>query len=167
MRGGDSANVEFLDTALVFDLTSPNAHWENLPSPPFRRRALAAASIRGKIFVMGGLNEDAEVVKSVDVYDPASRAWSHGPDLPGSKLEGFAPSAFGIKDKLYLSGVDGRVLRLNEAGDGWEVIGKLAAPRLTHRLLPGIAGDLLAVGGNFAGTPIRMIESIPLRGTRD
>src|SRR5271157_296804 len=160
MRGGDSANAEFLDTALVFDLTRPEPRWENLPTPPFRRRALTVASIQGKVYVMGGLIEDGKVVKSVDIYDPAARAWSHGPDLPGGKLDGFAPSAFGIGDKLYLSGVDGRVLRLNEAGDGWEAIGKLAIPRLTHRLLPGIANDLLAVGGSARGQTTPVIEAV-------
>ena len=42
--------------------------------------------------------------------------------------------------------------------DRWEIAGKLAVPRLTHRLLPGIAGDLLAVGGNFAGAPVRFVD---------
>ena len=44
----------------------------------------------------------------------------------------------------------------------WEVAGRLAVPRITHRLLPGINNDLLAVGGNFAGAPVRFIESIAL-----
>jgi hypothetical protein len=56
------------------------------------------------------------------------------------------------------------VLRLVEAGDRWEVAGKLATPRLAHRMLPGIAGDLMAVGGSSAGVPIALIESIPLEG---
>jgi N-acetylneuraminic acid mutarotase len=165
MKGGDSANAEFLDTALVCDLAQPKPRWEELPTPPFHRRALAVASHEGKIYVLGGLSEDTEVVKAVAIYDPASRTWSRGPDLPGPRLEGFAPSAFEVEGKLYVSGVDGRVLRLNEAGDGWEAIGDLAIPRLTHRLLPGIAHDVLAVGGNFAGAPVRFIESMPLGGT--
>ena len=61
-----------------------------------------------------------------------------------------------------MNGVDGQVLRLSGTGDRWEIAGKLAMPRLTHRLLPGIANDLLAVGGSSAGAPIQLIESIPL-----
>ncbi len=56
------------------------------------------------------------------------------------------------------------MLRLNRQGERWEVAGKLATPRLTHRLLPGIANDLLAVGGSVAGAPIPVIESFPLDG---
>jgi Galactose oxidase, central domain len=63
-----------------------------------------------------------------------------------------------------VSGYDGLLHRLSDAGDRWEVAGKLAVPRLTHRLLPGIAGDLLAVGGNFAGAPVRIIESVSISG---
>ena len=47
-------------------------------------------------------------------------------------------------------------------GDRWEVVGKLATPRLTHRLLPGIANDLLAVGGNSGGSLVPLVESISL-----
>ena len=160
--GGDSTNAEFLDTALVFDLNRPERRWENLPTPPFRRRALAAASIKEKVYVLGGLTENGKVVKAVDLYDPARHAWSRGPELPGDKLQGFGPSAFGVGERLYFSGADGLIHRLNESGDGWEVAGKLTIPRLTHRLLPGIEDDLLAVGGNHARSPVGLIESIPL-----
>jgi hypothetical protein len=61
-----------------------------------------------------------------------------------------------------VSGRDGILRRLSTDGRSWETAGKLAIPRLTHRLLPGIAQDLLAVGGNFATSPIRIIESLPL-----
>ena len=164
MHGGDSVNSEWLEDALVFDLSQKDGRWEKLESPPFQRRALAVAAIKGKVYVLGGLEEDGNVVKSVAIYDPAKKAWTHGPELPGSKLQGFAPSAFGVGEKLYVSGVDGLLHRLSEAGDRWEVAGKFAVPRLTHRLLPGIAGDLLAVGGNFAGSPVRFVESINRRG---
>jgi N-acetylneuraminic acid mutarotase len=162
MNGGGADNSEFLKDALVFDLSRQNARWERLPTPPFRRRALAAATIGGKVYVLGGLTEDGKIVKSVDIYDPARRTWSRGPELPGGKLQGFAPSAFGVAGRLYVSGKDGLVHRLNPAGDGWEIVGAVAETRLTHRLLPGIGNDLLVVGGNSAGAPTRLIESIPL-----
>jgi N-acetylneuraminic acid mutarotase len=164
MNGGDAINSEFLEDALVFDLSKEDGSWETLPAPPFQRRALAAASIQGKLYVLGGLTEEGKVVKTVDIYDPATQAWSSGPDLPGDKLEGFAASAFGIGDRLYVSGHDGRLYRLAEAGTGWDVVGSFAVPRLTHRLLPGLDSDVIAVGGNFAGVPTRIVESIRIGG---
>ncbi len=163
MNGGDSADSGFLDTALVFDLARPGTGWVELPAPPFRRRALAVDAIDGKVYAIGGLTEDGSVVKAVDVFDPVVFSWSRGPDLPGSKRQGFAPSAFGVNGKLYVSGIDGQLLWLGANNDRWEVVGKLNTPRLAHRLLPGIAGDLLAVGGSAAGAPISVVESVPFR----
>jgi hypothetical protein len=161
MNGGDSSNSEFCEDTLVFDLGREDGRWESLPSPPVRRRALAVGEVGGKIFALGGLTEEGKVVKSVDVYDPKGRTWSRGPELPGSKGQGFAPSAFGVRGRLYLTGSDGIVYRLNATAEGWDAIGKLAVPRIVHRLLPGIAIDLLAVGGTFAKAPTPVIESIP------
>lgn len=110
------------------------------------------------------MTDEGKVSKAVDIYQPATRTWTQGPELPGSKLEGFAPSAFGIENRLYVSGKDGVVSRLNEAGDRWEPIGKLAVPRLTHRLLPGIQNDLLVVGGTSERTSTAVIEAMPLSG---
>ena len=116
------------------------------------------------MYAIGGLTEEGKVVKSVDIYDPAARTWSRGPTCPAAS-QGFAASAFDVGGTLYVNGVDGQVLRLSGTGDRWEVAGKLTA-RLTHRLLPGIANDLLAVGGSVAGAPIPSIESFPLDGGR-
>ncbi len=162
MNGGDSANSDFVDSALVFDLARAGAGWEKLPDPPFSRRALAVGALGGKVYAIGGLTDDGKVVKSVNIYDPATRTWSRGPELPGGKRQGFAPSAFEAGGKLYMCGADGDVLRLAHAGDRWEVAGRLTTPRVAHRLLPGIAHDLLAVGGSAAGSPLPTIESIAI-----
>jgi Kelch motif len=162
MKGGDSVNADFLDTALVYNLARPGGKWEELPPPPFRRRALAVGATGGKIYAIGGLTAEGEVVKTVDIYDPKARAWSRGPELPGSKREGFAPSAFEVDGRLHVSGADSELYRLSDSKEKWDVAGKLATPRLTHRLLPGVSHDLLTVGGTVAGAPIAVIESIPL-----
>lgn len=158
MRGGDSINAAFLDDALRLDLDDPAAGWETLPTPPFRRRALAAAAAGGRLYVIGGLTEDGEVVREVDVYDPATGSWSKGPELPGVRKVGFAPAACNAAGRLYVSGADGVVHRLDDAGTAWERVGSLAVGRLSHHLLPGPAGDLVAVGGSSAGGLERSVE---------
>ena len=164
MRGGDSVNSEWLEDALVFDLSQKDAQWEKLESPPFQRRALAGCREQGegvRSRRLGGRRKRRQIGRDLR---PREENLAHGPELPGSKLQGFSPSAFGIGDQLYVSGADGLLHKLSDAGDRWEVAGKFAVPRLTHRLLPGIAGDLLAVGGNFAGSPVRFVESIKVAG---
>ncbi len=163
MTGGSASNAYFCDDAYSFDLKDPQADWKPLSDPPFFRRALATAAVNGKIYVLGGLTEEGKVEKNVDIYDIDSKTWSRGPELPGGRLQGFAPSAFGIDNRLFVSGVDGLVHRLSDSGESWEAVAKLAEPRLTHRLLPGPDGRLLIVGGNHGGKPTRSIESVSIR----
>lgn len=161
MKGG-SEESDFCEGALAFDLDRPEAGWRAV-AQPFYRRALAAAEAGGKLYVLGGLTEDMKVERRVDVYDPASDTWTQGPDLPGSaRTDGFAPSAFGIAGRLYQSGASGRIYRLSASGDAWELLGAWHHPRLTHRLLPGPDGTLLAVGGNTKGQQTPVIEAVSL-----
>jgi len=157
MNGGGSTNAFFHDTLLRLDLNDPEAGWESLPAP-FRRRALAAASFQGRLYVLGGLTEDSETVGEIDIFDPETETWSKGPELPGGRIVGFAPSAIASEGRLFVSGGDGVVHRLAEDGSAWKRLGRLALPRITHRLLAAPDGALLAVGGNFAGAPVRIVE---------
>ena len=95
MRGGDSGNAEFLEDALVFDLSQEGARWERLPAPPFQRRALAVAAIKGKVYVLGGLEEDGRSSSRSRSTTRPRKPGRKGPELPGSKLQGFA--AFGVR----------------------------------------------------------------------
>ncbi|MEW4567617.1 kelch repeat-containing protein [Tautonia sp. JC769] len=162
MTGGDSGDAYFLDDALRLDLSDPEAGWVALPPPPTPRRALAVAAHDGKIFVVGGLLETSDTTREVLIYDPEAQSWSEGPEFPGEPIQGFAPSAFSVGGRLVASGGDGTVYRLSESGEAWEPVAEQAVPRITHRLLPGIDDDALIVGGNYAGVPVRFIESIPL-----
>jgi Kelch motif len=145
---GETEESEFLDTTLAFNLDKPEEGWKSIPQP-FKRRALSVASHGGRLYVLGGLvGGGMQVDRRVDIYDPASGAWSRGPDLPkGGRTEGFGTSAFDIAGRLYYSGASGRIYRLSDSGESWEAVGAWARPRLTHRLLPGPGDSILAVGG--------------------
>ncbi len=169
MKGIDEGNP-YLDYAAAFDLDKPEAGWTKIPQP-FKRRALSVAAHDGKIYVLGGLIGDSmNVDRAVDVYDPATGAWSKGPDLVGGgRVEGFGTSAFEIAGRIYYSGFFGRIFRLSDSGDAWEAVGGWAVPRLTHRLLPGPDATILAVGGATQGasqTPtIEAVSVAPPRPT--
>jgi N-acetylneuraminic acid mutarotase len=147
LKGKDTTPA-WHDTALILDLTSAKPEWKSIPQP-FKRRALSVASHGGRLYVLGGLvGGGMNVDRRVDVYDPASGAWSRGPDLPaGGRAEGFGTSAFDVAGRLYFSGFSGRIFRLDDSGANWEAVGAWALPRLTHRLLPGPGDSILAVGG--------------------
>ncbi len=162
---GASAQARWIDAAYELDLAADTPEWNPLPPVPFHRRAIAVAAGRGKLFVLGGLGEDRQPSSRVDVFDLETREWSNGPELPdnGSRLAGFGISAIGTGEQVYASGFNGKLLRLNDDGTGWERITTLQFPRFFHRLVPGGDG-LIAVGGAAAGGHIRAIETLPLAG---
>jgi hypothetical protein len=159
---GASDNAEYLENAVAYDIANAAAGWTTIPQP-FKRRALSAGESGGKLYVLGGLNDSSMVERRVDVYDPRTKSWALGPELPGGgKSEGFGTSAFSVGGRLYYSGAAGRIFRLNESGNTWDLAGAWALPRITHRLLPGPGPSLLAVGGNAAGKQVPVIEAVEL-----
>jgi N-acetylneuraminic acid mutarotase len=145
-QNGAGKPSDWHDTALLLDLSKPGAKWEAVPQP-FKRRALTAAALGGKVYVIAGLHDSAAAGTSheVNVFDPATKKWAEGPKFPGDRLDGFAPAAAVSGGSLYVNPASGTVYRL--AGDAWEPAAKLATPRFVHRVVPVGGGKLLALGG--------------------
>lgn len=145
MQGQD--NTTWHTTAWSCDLTQPTLTWTALPSPAFERRALSLAAYQGKVYVLGGMQKSNEPSTVVDIYDPATQAWSKGPSLNGVGLEGFGNSSFAIGDRLIASTMSGSLQQLNVDANRWDIVGQLTHPRFFHRQLPTSDGNLLIVGG--------------------
>ena len=56
--------------------------WEVLDDAPFARLEMAVAAHGGRIWLAGGLSPLGDALTDVDIFDPASGAWSDGPSLP-------------------------------------------------------------------------------------
>lgn len=137
----------WLSTAWKFSLARPDATWEPIAAPPFKRRALAVAAWNGKIVALGGMADANKVSRFVDLYDPVADSWSQLPDLPGDGMDGFGVGAMSIGDRLYASSADGVLYALERAGTSWNRVCPLSTPRFFHRLLPSGNGGLLVVAG--------------------
>jgi N-acetylneuraminic acid mutarotase len=62
--------------------------WEKLPDMPTQRNHLAMAAVNGKVIVAGGRfgpGAMAERTDIVEIYDPATRAWTRGAPLPAPR----------------------------------------------------------------------------------
>jgi hypothetical protein len=159
---GAGKDPEWFDTMLLLDLAKPGAKWESVPQP-FKRRALAMADFGGKVYVIAGLTDDGGTSHEVDVFDPATRKWTTGPQIPGDRMNGFSPAAVVLDGHLYVSPADGTVYRL--AGDKWEPTATLKTPRFVHRVVPAGGGKLLALGGaSKAGNVAESEVVTPVKG---
>jgi N-acetylneuraminic acid mutarotase len=153
-------------TALVCDLSQDKLTWKEIAKPNFMRRALAVAGYQGKLYVLGGMTSDNEVTQAVSIYDPKSDQWSTGPNLPGSGMATFGPSAFGGNEGLFCTVQDGSVLRLSDDGKSWENLGSLKHPRFFHRLVIADDQQLLFVAGTTRGGKVTVTESVRFNGAK-
>lgn len=148
MQGNANENV-WHQTAWTYDLKQgATGNWVEIPQPPSIRRALALAAQGEKMYAIGGMYEEGTTTTETAVYDPASRTWSEGPDLPGEERDGFGASAFAEGGKLYVTGISGKLFRLSEDGQQWDAAGDMTHKRFFHRMLPMEDGQLLLVGGS-------------------
>ncbi len=138
-----SKDGTYCASVALLDLSQPQAGWTSIPAP-FQRRALAAARLGSRIAAIGGMDSEGDVQTTVDLFDPATRTWSKGPDFPGSA---FGVAACAAGDTVIASGKDGVLWRLLADASAWERAGTLAFPRFFHQLVADGDGAVLALGG--------------------
>lgn len=140
--------TQWHSTALALDLSQADPQWQALAPPPFNRRALVVVAHAGKIYTIGGMNEEGGPTREVGVFDPQTNAWTEGPELVGEEgMEGFGASAWSIDGKLVATTYSGKIQQLNSAGTQWNVIGRTKDARFFNRLLPFGRQALISVGG--------------------
>ena len=110
--------------------------WQRLPDLPVALEGAAVAAFGGRVWVAGGLSNDADRHKltSVFIYDPSTNAWTIGPSVPQPLSHAaLSSSASG----LYLmggwiqSGGSSDVLRLDDSERGWTAKASLPSPRVS------------------------------------
>ncbi|MBN9118749.1 MAG: hypothetical protein J0I06_06255 [Planctomycetes bacterium] len=157
---GKGEKAVWHDTALVLDLAAAKPEWKSIPQP-FKRRALTAAAVGTKVYVVAGLGAEGGD-RRVDVLDVATGKWSEGPDLPGSDRVAFSPAACAVSGRLVANTSDGSVYRLTEKGDAWEKVGECAKKRIVARLIPFGADRVILLGGASGGGNADSLEVIAL-----
>lgn len=156
---GKGQKSEWHDTSLVLDLASKNPEWKAIPQP-FKRRALTAAAVGSKVYVIAGLGEQISE-KRVDVLDLDTGKWTEGPAIPGDKV-GFSPAAGVLGNRVIVNTFEGPLYRLNEKGDGWEKVGAVAQKRMVARLVPLGTDSVVVVGGATGTGNVAEVEVIRL-----
>ena len=159
MRGKGSA-PEWHSTSLVLDLAAAKPEWKSVPQP-FKRRALTAAAVGEKVYVLGGLGADGGD-RRADVLDVPTGKWTEGPALPGADRVAFSPAACTAGGKLLVHTSEGPLYRLTTAGDGWEKVGAASKGRIVARLVPLGPDRVALVGGVAGGANAAALEVLPV-----
>ena len=132
----------------------PAPVWRPMKDAPVARQFTGTAVAGGKMWVLGGLTQDA-ATPAVYGYDPAIDTWTRGPDLP---LQLHHLAAVTYRDELVVIGgwapangnlsglVSGKVFALRNGA--WVELPPLTHPRVAHAA--AVVGDKIVVVGGQA-----------------
>ena len=157
-----------LSTAVVM-YDSEEKVWEPLPSMNRARKLCSAAFMDGKLYVIGGVGSNREVLTCGEEYDFERRSWR----VIDNMAEGFmintisgAPPAAVVNNELYAayhSYTENNVKKYDKWNNRWITLGKLPEGSRSC-LVPGIGfkacGDKLifAVGNEWALYPFGAVK---------
>ena len=89
--------------------------WETKTPMPTRRDALAAASVDGKIYVLGGRNGTNDYLSTNEEYDPGTDSWITRAAMPTARRY---LAAAAVSDRIYaIGGYNTTYLSTNEEYD--------------------------------------------------
>ena len=100
------------------------------------RDELAVAVLDGKLYAVGGYNDDDQFLSSVERYDPALDAWE---EVAPMAVERSTPAMGVLDGKLYAVGGYGggrlsSVERYDPATNAWEAAAPLTTARVFHAI---------------------------------
>lgn len=107
---------------------------------PTQRSEIAAATVGGKIYVVGGVSHRG-ALRSFEAYDMENDTWERLPSLP-TKLNHVGVASCG--KKIYVSGGFRDLYRKDWSGSlyiydletgGWTEVSRLPAPRVKHSMI--------------------------------
>ena len=145
--------MALLIAALGLLSTSPGfaqgGAWTKKANLPTARSALASAVVGGKIYVIGGHDEDFFSLATTEEYDPTTNAWTKKANMPTSR---FGHSACAVNGKIYVFGgmAEGVFLKTVEeydpATDTWKSRADMPTARGGLRCI-AVGGKIYAIGG--------------------
>jgi len=118
------------------------------------RQENAVVALDGEIYVIGGFDEQAAVLATVEAYDPATDSWRNVAPLPEPRHHVHAAVAGG---KLYVLGglkglsfaADGDSWVYDPGGDTWTPVADMPAGTERGGGVVGAVGDELVVAGGL------------------
>jgi N-acetylneuraminic acid mutarotase len=152
-------------SALRLNLNDPHPQWEELPAPPFARRALSLGILSGRIYAIGGMDREQGPTTAVAVFDPATSRWSTAPSIHGEGMDGFGIAACTVANGLLVTTYNGTLQQLTPDGSEWKVLTTFAPGRFFHRMIALDDQQVLLFGGaHMESGRIEAVQRIDLAG---
>ncbi len=141
--------------------------WRDVAPAPEARSEVVAATVGGRIAVVGGFRRDGSTSARVDLYDPARDRWTRLPDLPVAVNHAMAA----VRGRtLYVAGgyrLDGQGHGMNHAGRGVYALtlrrDGTAGPR-GWRALPPLPAPRAAGGAAIVGDRLYVLAGVRTPG---
>ena len=124
------------DTVYALDLDDQDAGWVQKADLPNGRNHVAAASLNGFFYVIGGQHgqeDKQDAQREVDRYDPATDTWTKVASLPGPRSH-IAEGTFAYKGRIMVIGGETgsgqpqrSIFTYNPATNSWSTLGYLPA----------------------------------------
>lgn len=163
LKAGESSyDNAWLKTVWSCDLTQEKPEWKNVTTLPFERRAISLATRDGKLYVIGGMQSKGGVTSNVEIFDPATGAWSKGPSLLGTGMDGFGTASYCLDGQLITTTMAGTIQRLSADGSHWEFLGQLAHPRFFHEMVPWNHSLVIVGGASMETGKAVQLENFPI-----
>ncbi len=165
----ESAAVLIADDLYVFGgrgerplqaLNLKTQRWRTLAPPPLEIHHAQAVAYQGRLIVISGLTgnfPEEPSLEQVHIYDPATNAWSTGPEIPKERRRG-ASGVVVIGDTAYILGGNTRghnsgyvpwADSLNLATGTWTVLPDAPHAR-DHFHAAVVDGQIYAAGGRLS-----------------
>jgi N-acetylneuraminic acid mutarotase len=131
--------------------------WETLePLPEGPRQETGVAALDGSVYLIGGFDENASMVPTVEAFDTETREWRRTADLPVAMHHA---NVAAVDGRLYVLGylvagfaAEGRVFAYDPDADEWEEVAPM--PEGTQRGASAVTvldGRIIVAGGFRGG----------------
>ncbi len=155
---GDAADTDTQDADPDADLPDgPRGTWQAAaPLARGPRQETAVVALGGEIYVLGGFNDAAAVVPTVEAYDPETNTWRDRADLP---VRLHHANAAVVGNNIWIVGFltggrftpDGRIYRYDAAQDSWSEQGRMPEGTDRGASAVGVLRGRIYVAGGLRG----------------
>jgi RNA polymerase sigma factor (sigma-70 family) len=142
-----------LQNALFMALQGQGDTWTKKADMPTPRGYLSSSVVNGKIYVIGGNDDNGNILSTVEEYNPVTDKWTKKSDMPTAR---YALSASVVNDKIYVVGGMteigpkktwfSTVEEYDPVTDKWTKKLDMPTARLTS--VSSVNGKIYAIGGD-------------------